>query len=93
METVEKDILRGGQFLVKESKCEDVFTPEDFSEEQIMMKEAVKEFTDRGIPFQNIPANVVEEYGRMDVQITRDLFNSQMADFRMPKNKHLLMIR
>ena len=27
METLEKDILRGGQFLVKESKCEDVFTP------------------------------------------------------------------
>ena len=51
----------------------------------------IKEFTDRGIPFQNIPADVVEEYGRMDVQITRDLFNSQMADFRMPKNKHLLM--
>ena len=25
METLEKDILRGGQFLVKESKCEDVF--------------------------------------------------------------------
>ena len=51
----------------------------------------IKEFTDRGIPFQNIPAGLVEEYGRMDVQITRDLFNSQMADFRMPKNKHLLM--
>ncbi len=49
MESVEKDILRGGQFLVKESKCEDIFTPEDFSEEQIMMKEAVKEFTDREI--------------------------------------------
>ena len=51
----------------------------------------IKEFTDRGIPFQNIPVDVVEEYGRIDVQITRDLFNSQMADFRMPKNKHLLM--
>jgi len=49
MKTIEKDILRGGQFLVKESKCEDVFTPEDFSEEQIMMKDAVKEFNDREI--------------------------------------------
>ena len=49
METLEKEILRGGQFLVKESKCEDVFTPEDFSEEQIMMKDAVKEFNDREI--------------------------------------------
>ena len=49
METLEKEILRGGQFLVKESKCEDIFTPEDFSEEQIMMKDAVKEFNDREI--------------------------------------------
>lgn len=43
------ELLRGGQFLVKESKCEDIFTPEDFSEEQVMMKEAVREFTDREI--------------------------------------------
>ena len=49
MKTIDKDILRGGQFLVKESKCEDVFTPEDFSEEQIMMRDAVKEFNDREI--------------------------------------------
>ncbi|WP_425075908.1 acyl-CoA dehydrogenase family protein [Psychroserpens sp. S379A] len=49
MKTTEKDILRGGQFLVKETKCEDVFTPEDFSEEQKMMKEAVIEFNDREI--------------------------------------------
>ena len=44
-----KDITRGGQFLVKETKCEDVFTPEDFSEEQIMMRDSVKEFVDKEI--------------------------------------------
>ncbi|QRM89884.1 acyl-CoA dehydrogenase [Lacinutrix sp. WUR7] len=49
MADLEKDILRGGQFLVKETKCEDVFTPEDFSEEQTMMKESVMEFNDREI--------------------------------------------
>ena len=49
METTKKELLRGGQFLVKETKCEDVFTPEDFSEEQTMMKEAVMEFNDREI--------------------------------------------
>ena len=47
--TQEKELLRGGQFLVKETKCEDVFTPEDFSEEQNMMKEAVMEFNEREI--------------------------------------------
>tara|TARA_R110001632_G_scaffold39718_4_gene99342 strand:+ start:76 stop:1878 length:1803 start_codon:yes stop_codon:yes gene_type:complete len=54
METTSKEILRGGQFLVKETKCEDIFTPEDFSEEQEMMRDAVKEFNDREIiPHKN----------------------------------------
>ena len=44
-----KEILRGGQFLVKESEFYSVFTPEDFSEEQQMMKEAVKEFNEREV--------------------------------------------
>lgn len=44
-----KDITRGGQFIVKETKCEDIFTPEDFNEEQIMMRDAVKEFVDKEI--------------------------------------------
>ena len=48
-EITNKEILRGGQFLVKETKCEDIFTPEDFTEEQSMMKEAVQEFVDREI--------------------------------------------
>lgn len=49
MSSTANDILRGGQFLVRETKCENVFTPEDFSEDQIMMRDAVKEFVDREI--------------------------------------------
>jgi alkylation response protein AidB-like acyl-CoA dehydrogenase len=45
----EKKLIRGGEFLVKETNCNDVFTPEDFTEEQVMMKEAVMEFNDREI--------------------------------------------
>jgi alkylation response protein AidB-like acyl-CoA dehydrogenase len=44
-----KELLRGGQYLVKETDCQTVFTPEDFSEEQLMMKEAVKEFNEREV--------------------------------------------
>ena len=45
---------RGGQFLVKETKCEAVFTPEDFNEEQLMMRDSVKEFVDKEIwPYKN----------------------------------------
>ncbi|MDC7993793.1 acyl-CoA dehydrogenase family protein [Altibacter sp. HG106] len=43
------ELLRGGQFLVKETAYKDVFTPEDFSEEQKMMKESVIDFVDREI--------------------------------------------
>ncbi|MDA6072525.1 acyl-CoA dehydrogenase family protein [Flavobacterium sp. AC] len=48
-DTIEKNVTRGGQFLVKETKCEDIFTPEDFSEEQLMMRDSVKEFVDKEI--------------------------------------------
>jgi hypothetical protein len=48
-ETQKTELIRGGQFLVKETKCEDVFTPEDFNEEQKMMKDSVKEFIDREV--------------------------------------------
>jgi alkylation response protein AidB-like acyl-CoA dehydrogenase len=41
------NVTRGGQFLVKETKCEDIFTPEDFNEEQLMMRDSVKEFVDK----------------------------------------------
>jgi len=49
MATTNSELIRGGQFLVKATNCEDVFTPEDFTEEQKMMKEAVMEFNDREI--------------------------------------------
>lgn len=58
---MEKDILRGGQFIIKESDCENIFTPEDFSEEQIMMKEAVMEFNDREI-IPNKPRFEAKDY-------------------------------
>ncbi len=47
MAATEKDILRGGQFLVKETNCEDVFTLEDLTEEHKMMRDSTKEFVDR----------------------------------------------
>ena len=48
-DTLDKQITRGGQFLVKETASEDIFTPEDFSEEQLMMRDSVKEFIDREV--------------------------------------------
>jgi len=42
-------ITRGGQYLIKETKSENIFTPEDFTEEQLMMRDSVKEFIDKEI--------------------------------------------
>ncbi|MBB1151112.1 acyl-CoA dehydrogenase family protein [Myroides sp. NP-2] len=42
-------ITRGGQYLIKETQSENIFTPEDFSEEQIMMRDSVKEFIDKEV--------------------------------------------
>lgn len=44
-----KDIVKGGEFLIKEIKAEDVFISEEFNEEQKMMKDAVIEFIDREV--------------------------------------------
>lgn len=66
-DTTNKDLLRGGQFIVKESKAEDIFTPEDFTEEQQMMKDSVKEFVDREIWPKK------EEFEKKNYQLTEDV--------------------
>jgi DNA polymerase I-like protein with 3'-5' exonuclease and polymerase domains len=55
-----------------------------------MKDDRIKEYMDRGISFDNIPADLVEEYGRNDVTITKRLFDSQMKDFQLPANKNLI---
>lgn len=38
------NILKGGEFLIKETKAADVFIPEDFSEEQVMIAQTCNDF-------------------------------------------------
>jgi alkylation response protein AidB-like acyl-CoA dehydrogenase len=49
METKSQNEVNGGSFLISKIDPDQVFTPEDFSEEQGMMKEAVIEFIDREV--------------------------------------------
>lgn len=42
--TVDKSTLKGAEFLIKESPVHEVFTPEDFTEEQKMIKEMAEQF-------------------------------------------------
>ena len=49
MSTKNKTKLKGGEFLLKESLSNEIFTPEDFSQEQLMMKDTIIDFMDREI--------------------------------------------
>jgi hypothetical protein len=49
MPTKNKTKLKGGEFILKESLSDEIFTPEDFSEEQLMMRETIIDFMDREI--------------------------------------------
>ena len=39
-----KTLLKGGEWLIKESNAFETFTPEDFNEEQLMVKEMCLQF-------------------------------------------------
>lgn len=44
-----KKALKGGEFLIRETPAEEVFIPENFSEEQLMMAEACQSFIETEI--------------------------------------------
>ena len=39
-----KDVIKGGEFLIKETKAENVFIPEEFDEEQLMIAQSCHDF-------------------------------------------------
>ena len=49
MEVKQSKEISGGDFIIHNDKLISIFTPEDFSEEQLMMKDSVKEFIDREV--------------------------------------------
>lgn len=46
---MDKKIIKGGEFLVKETSFEDIFIPEEFNEEQNMMAQTCKDFVDKQV--------------------------------------------
>ena len=66
MEIKERTIVKGGEFIIKENNSQDVFTPEDFNDEQVLMKESVKEFINREI----LPNK--ERFEKKDYDFTRE---------------------
>ena len=65
MEVKEQVLLKGGEFMIKASAPDEIFTPEDFSEEQIMMRDSVKEFIDREVwPYK-------DRFEKKDYELTK----------------------
>ena len=45
----ENKSIKGGEFLIRETKAEDIFIPEEFDEEQRMIAQSCKDFNDRQV--------------------------------------------
>ncbi len=46
---MENKIIKGGEFLVKETSFKDIFIPEEFNEEQIMMAQMCRDFVSKQV--------------------------------------------
>lgn len=49
METIEKLVLKGGEFLIKETDPQDIFIPEEWDEEQQMIAQTCHDFLDQEV--------------------------------------------
>ena len=62
-----ENLISGSEFITHQTNHSDVFTPEDFTEEHIMMRDSVKEFNEREIiPFRS-------RFEQKDYKLTEDL--------------------
>ncbi|MBA3441702.1 MAG: acyl-CoA dehydrogenase family protein [Pyrinomonadaceae bacterium] len=63
----EKKLIVGGSFLIEERRPEEVFTPEDFTEEQRMIAETARQFVDNEVQPR------VPELENHDWELSREL--------------------
>jgi alkylation response protein AidB-like acyl-CoA dehydrogenase len=47
--TANKELIKGGEFLIKETTADQIFIPEDFNEEQRMMAQTCEDFIEKEI--------------------------------------------
>ncbi|SKB49508.1 Acyl-CoA dehydrogenase [Parapedobacter luteus] len=64
METKNETTIKGGEFIIKETPATDIFIPEDFDEEQIMIRQTCQDFLETAI-FPNLDRIDAQEEGLM----------------------------
>jgi alkylation response protein AidB-like acyl-CoA dehydrogenase len=63
----QKQIVKGGAFLIEERTTEEIFTPEDFTEEHRMIAETTRQFIDKEV----VPH--IDELEKHDWKLAREL--------------------
>ena len=66
----EKEITKGGEFLIKETNPADIFIPEEFDEEQKMIRQSCSDFLDQEV-YPNLDRIDALEKGLMDGLLTK----------------------
>src|ERR1041385_3955063 len=64
MNVATKTALKGGEFLIKETEAQNIFIPEDITEEQRLMVEACRQFLEQEI-YPNLDRIDAQENGLM----------------------------
>ncbi len=59
-----ENILKGGEFLIKETKAADIFIPEEFTEEQLMIGQTCSDFLEQEV-YPNLDRIDAQEEGLM----------------------------
>jgi len=63
----EKKLIKGGAFLIEERNPEDIFTPEDFTEEHRMIADTTRQFIDNEVVTR------IDELEKHDWKLSREL--------------------
>jgi hypothetical protein len=63
----QKQIFKGGSFLIEERTPEEIFTPEDFTEEHRMIADTTRQFVDNEV----VPR--IDELEKHDWKLAREL--------------------
>lgn len=64
MSTIKTRTIKGGEFIIRETLCEEIFIPEEFDEEQLMIKKTCEDFLEAEV-FPNLDRIDNQEEGLM----------------------------
>jgi len=79
----EKKAIKGGEFLIRETEAADIFIPEEFNEEQRMMAQSCKDFTETQV-LPNIDA--LDQHDRkLSVKLMKDAGELGLLGISLPE--------